>query len=289
LAILDHAGDVVNAVGPRGTTALLVACEYRREAIARALLDRGAKIDALKTRLNSESATTLAKIGTEKGIMLFGIKRDQKEADFRKLRLGPGDAILISSDLVKGSLTSVDLSANHLTTYGMDMTGIKELAAALGVNSALTVANLLGNQLDVESAKLLAEVAKQKGISLCGIRRDQSTADFAIQGLGPGDAILISSDLVRGALTQLDLSGNQLCGKDHLGFGTHTAEGITAIADTMRINGGLTALDLSHNCLEDEGVSAVCKAIQNNKDTKLALRVNGSLTRVPPLEITDTP
>jgi len=57
----------------------------------------------------------------------------------------------------------------------------------------------------------------------------------------------------------------------------------------MRINGGLTALDLSHNCLEDEGVSAVCKAIQNNKDTKLALRVNGSLTRVPPLEITDTP
>jgi len=203
LAILDHAGDVVNAVGPRGTTALLVACEYRREAIARALLDRGAKIDALKTRLNSESATTLAKIGTEKGIMLFGIKRDQKEADFRKLRLGPGDAILISSDLVKGSLTSVDLSANHLTTYGMDMTGIKELAAALGVNSALTVANLLGNQLDVESAKLLAEVAKQKGISLCGIRRDQSTADFAIQGLGPGDAILISSDLVRGALTQV--------------------------------------------------------------------------------------
>jgi Ran GTPase-activating protein (RanGAP) involved in mRNA processing and transport len=135
-------------------------------------------------------------------------------------------------------------------------------------------------------------------------------------------------------VSQLDLSGNQLCGKDHLGFGTHTAEGITAIADTMRINGsltklslaqnwlgeegtkaicealeqnttlkelgissscvfirksniggtaggkhvakmlgvngGLTALDLSHNCLEDEGVSAVCKAIQNNKDTKLA-------------------
>ena len=107
LAILDHAGDVVNAVGPRGTTALLVACEYRREAIARALLDRGAKVDALKTRLNTESATMLAKIGTEKGIMLFGIKRDQKEADFRNQRLGPGDAILISSDLVKGALTEV--------------------------------------------------------------------------------------------------------------------------------------------------------------------------------------
>ena len=77
------------------------------EAIARALLDRGAKVDALKTMLNIESASMLAKIGTEKGIMLFGIKRDQKEADFRNQGLGPGDAILISSDLVTGALTQV--------------------------------------------------------------------------------------------------------------------------------------------------------------------------------------
>eukprot|EP00900_Chrysochromulina_parva_P009333 jgi/Chrpa1/18400/Chrysochromulina_OHIO_Genome00022214-RA len=56
-------------------------------------------------------------------------------------------------------------------------------------------------------------------------------------------------------------------GRNH---GTYTAEGITAIADALRVNGGLTALDLSSNCLEDEGVSAVCKAIQSNKETKLA-------------------
>jgi Ran GTPase-activating protein (RanGAP) involved in mRNA processing and transport len=34
--------------------------------------------------------------------------------------------------------------------------------------------------------------------------------------------------------------------------------------------GALTALNLSSNRLEDEGVSAVCKAIQSNKETKLA-------------------
>ncbi len=38
----------------------------------------------------------------------------------------------------------------------------------------------------------------------------------------------------------------------------------------MRVNGGLTALNLSSNCLKDEGVSAVCEAIQSNKETKLA-------------------
>ena len=39
---------------------------------------------------------------------------------------------------VNGSLTSIDLSENALTNYGRDMTGIKQLAAALGVNGWLT-------------------------------------------------------------------------------------------------------------------------------------------------------
>ena len=36
-------------------------------------------------------------------------------------------------------------------------------------------------------------------------------------------------------VSQLDLSNNQLCGR-----GTYTAEGITAIADALRVNGALT-------------------------------------------------
>jgi hypothetical protein len=152
------------------------------------------------------------------------------------------------------------------------MMGIKELAAALGANGALTVTNLLGNQLDEESAKMLAEVAKQKGISLCGIRRDQTTADYKF--LKPPDAILLASDLsqavVTGGLTSLDLSRTQLCGLDRDGRGTYNANGVTAIADALRVNGALTALNLSYNYLKDEGVRAICNAIQSNKETKLA-------------------
>jgi hypothetical protein len=43
---------------------------------------------------------------------------------------------------------------------------------------------------------------------------------------------------------QLDLSGNELCGLSYYndGDGTYTAEGITAIADALRVNGGLTKI-----------------------------------------------
>ena len=115
---------------------------------------------------------------------------------------------------------------------------------------------------------MLAEVAKQKGISLCGIQRDQTTADFSNQNLYPSDEILLASDLsqagVTGSLTSINMSENNLTnyGRD--------MTGITELAAALGVNGSLTALDLSSNYLMDEGVSAVCKAIQSNKETELA-------------------
>ena len=58
-------------------------------------------------------------------------------ADFRNQGLGPVDAILLATDLVTGGLTRINMSGNNLSGSGKDMTGIKELAAALGVNGVL--------------------------------------------------------------------------------------------------------------------------------------------------------
>jgi hypothetical protein len=55
--------------------------------------------------------------------------------------IGPAGVKLIAEALrtsVTGALTSIDLSSNQLTNYSEDMMGIKELAAALGANGALT-------------------------------------------------------------------------------------------------------------------------------------------------------
>ena len=97
---------------------------------------------------------------------------------------------------------------HSLSRNALGAVGAAALAPALAANGSLTVTNLLGNHLDAESAKMLSEVAKQKGISLCGIHRDQTTADFSRQNLKPPDAILLASDLsqagVTGALTKIE-------------------------------------------------------------------------------------
>ena len=207
-------------------------------AIADALRVNGALtvIDLRYNKLDAESAKLLAEVAKQKGISLCGIRRDQTTADFSNQDLKPPFAILLGSDLSQAVVTG-----------------------------ALTVTNLLGNKLDAESAKMLAEVAKQKGISLCGIRRDQTTADFSYKGLKPPDAILLASDLsqavVTGALTSLDLSNNSLCGVTTFGGGTYTAEGITAIAEALRVNGALTNLRC-WNGLGEEGMSSIRNAVQ---------------------------
>ena len=72
------------------------------------------------------------------------------------------------------------------------------LAPAIAVCASLTVTDMRYNQLDTESATMLAKVAKEKDISLCGIFPDQTEVNM--QGsypnyMGPADAILLTADL----------------------------------------------------------------------------------------------
>ena len=145
-----------NLIGPIGAKALADALASGK-AVLKECNMRGNKLDV-------PSATMLAKAGTEKGCMLFGIKHDQTEASFINESLGPADSILIASDL--------------------------------RVSAVLTECNVRRNKLDSESANVLAKVATEKRVMLFGsIKHDQTVADFSSKGLGPVDAVLIASDL----------------------------------------------------------------------------------------------
>ena len=86
---------------------------------------------------------------------------------------------------------------------------------------------------------------------------------------------------VMGGLTTIDLSGNQLCGvwtEDDGEHGNYTAEGITAIADALRVTGSLTKLSLAQNKLEEEGTKAICEALEQNTTLK-ELDISGDWMR----------
>ena len=79
----------------------------------------------------------------------------------------------------------------------------------------MTSCNILKNAMDIASANLLVEAVKDKDVSLCGIKPEQTEANFKNQDLGPADAVLIASDLskpgVTGSLTTVWIPGHKLC------------------------------------------------------------------------------
>ena len=198
----------------------------RAISAALAVNDSLTECNISNNNLDLKSAKLLAEVAAERHIMLFGIKFDQEVADLSSRELGPVDAVLIASDMA--------------------------------ISSSLTECNVRGNNLDVESAKLLAKVATEKCVMLFGIKRNQVTADFSGERLDDVDTIIIASDVtISSSLTSLNL------GYNGIGY-----VGGKAIAEALRVNGSLTSLNLRANNIGHEGGKAVAEA----------MRINGSLT-----------
>ena len=167
---------------------------------------------------------------------------------------------------VTGALTSIDLSKNNLTDYGENMTGVKELAAALGVNSGLMALDLSFNDLKDEGVSAVCEaILSNKETKLASLSMVETR-------IGPVGAKSVAAMVaVTGALTSLDLSNNSLC-EVNAYRGTYAAEGITAIADALCVNGALTECNLKCNpCIGEEGEALIRKAMQGKAGLKLRI------------------
>ncbi len=114
---------------------------------------------------------------------------------------------------------------------------------------------------------------------LCGVWTDEHGNKHG-NYTAEGITAIADAVHVNGGLTSLDLSSNALCGVTRFG-GTYTAEGITAIADALRVNGGLTNLNLRYNqlCGLDDFGRGTYTAVGITAIAD-ALRVNGGLTKI---------
>jgi hypothetical protein len=222
--------------GLQGAAAMLVA--YLIPATSVVLKN----CNLLKNSLDAKSATMLAKIGTEKGIMLSGMTRDQSLAYFPGQNLRPADAILIASDLkFMAVVTSVYLRSNSI---GDD--GAKAIAEALKVNAVVTELGLSNNKIGAEGAQAIAEALKVNAVL--------TNLELRRNSIGDDGAKAIAEALkVNAVLTYLRLDNNNI-----------GAEGAKAIAEALKVNAVMTTLYLGNNSIGDEGAIVIAEALKVN-------------------------
>ena len=117
------------------------------------------------------------------------------------------------------------------------------IASLIGANGGLTALDLSNNNLKDEGVSAVCKaIQSNKETKLASL-------NFGNNGISPVGANAVAAMVaVTGSLTSIDLSGNKLCGvwtdDDYWGQqGNYTAEGITAIADALRVNGALTKIE----------------------------------------------
>ena len=147
------------------------------------------------------------------------IKRNKEtklaSLNVKKNGIGPMGANAVAAmAAVTGALTSVDLSRNRLTEYYRDMTGIKELAAALGVNGALTHLSLVGNEKlgdeGVEALSVAIEQSKSlRTLDLSSDSECQPCSTRVSTMFGPKGATALAKALaINSSLTQIEYAGS---------------------------------------------------------------------------------
>ena len=207
--------------------------------------------------LDANSATKLAAVAKKKRIMLFGINRDQAEADFAWQNLTIVDDILIESDLtVSASLRRINLKGNELC-----LGGAKHIAKGIRVSASLTHINLKDNKIDSEGAKHIAEgIRASASLTSIDLGRNCIGKEMALQLI----RILSQRQMVSVGLARCNLSG----------------DGAQAVAEYIRVSASLTSIDLSNANLTDHGedlsaVIAIAEAIGGSRSlTSINLRSN---------------
>ena len=125
--------------------------------------------------------------------------------------------------MVHCGLTSIDLSSSNLTNYGEDKMGIKELAAALGANGALT-------RVDVRHNNIAGDGAAQLAAAVLGNLKIEMFNEIPIKAMRAN------------SLMELDLNGK--------GVGI---AGIMVVAGLIPVMGALARVDVRFNNLSEQG------------------------------------
>jgi hypothetical protein len=128
-----------------------------------------------------------------------------------------------SNNLTRGALKPNDWAGKHYEAdwgeedvhWETDLSVVVALADAIKDMRAISSVNLLKNRIPVEQAQELVKImqSKEKLVTMCGLRKDETELDFSGQNLDAGDAVLIANDISdMRALSSLNLASNNIGG-----------------------------------------------------------------------------
>ena len=183
----------------------------------------------------------------------------------------------------------MDISRNQICGVDEDGDGTydaSELAALAKSIGNLKELNISNNHLKAEGAKILAPALQDSGSlsklifyggfeeygrwkegDAVTIDTTMTEADFSGKGLGAAGAQILAAFMstklfeAKGSLSQLDVSGNRLCGVwiDDYERGTYDSSGLIALAESIS---NLKELSISSNLLKAEGARILAPAIE---------------------------
>jgi hypothetical protein len=112
--------------------------------------------------------------------------------------LGAGGGKALAEGLRGNSvIEELHIADNKLTGYGGDMPGVVAIADVIPGMGALSVTNVMGNEIGKKQRAKLQEImrAKPSIVSLCGISDGATGADLSGLNMGADGAAILASEL----------------------------------------------------------------------------------------------
>ena len=176
-----------------------------------------------------------------------------------------------SASTTRRVLASLPAELQVLTLQGSNMSNehAQVLAETLKSNSTVTEVDLFNNDFDDEGGVAIAEA----------LQTNRTMASLNISGnyCAEATAIALGAALaVNGTLKKLVVGKN----KDIMGMNGNIGDtGVVALSSGLKVNSGLTDLDLSCTAVGDIGINALGDALQTNQAlTKLDISANEDIT-----------
>ena len=157
-------------------------------------------------RLNLESTALGAKAGMAIAKVVLRVNPSLTKIELRNNNFGDEGWGAIFKGICSNKnskIVAMDASSERIGPAGATL--IAEALQA-SVSSSLTSVSLLANKFDDATVAILLKLKEEKPalITLCGLKPDQTEANFAMQGLTPQDAKLLAPEiLVISSLTKI--------------------------------------------------------------------------------------